>query len=220
MTVACAFFGLVPIMWSTGAGADVMKRIAAPMIGGLFTSFLMELLVYPAVYLLWRKRDLPREEDAAERRWWQRPAVVSGIAGVIVAIVIAGFMLRPGAAEAKPLYPSYNAARLALGAGDVTSVGKRAAELSTVAKDSGQSVVAEKASALAIAGDLAQAREAFAELSDAMIAYRNKAAEEPKPEVVYCPMVKHSWLQPKGEINNPYYSDDPGMKSCGEVKEP
>ena len=54
MTVACAFFGLVPIMWSTGAGADVMKRIAAPMIGGLFTSFLMELLVYPAVYLLWK----------------------------------------------------------------------------------------------------------------------------------------------------------------------
>src|SRR5947199_4718954 len=57
MTVACAFFGLVPIMWSTGAGADVMKRIAAPMIGGLFTSFLMELLVYPAIYLLWRERE-------------------------------------------------------------------------------------------------------------------------------------------------------------------
>jgi Cu(I)/Ag(I) efflux system membrane protein CusA/SilA len=57
MTVACAFFGLVPIMWSTGAGADVMKRIAAPMIGGLFTSFLMELLVYPAIYYRWKCRD-------------------------------------------------------------------------------------------------------------------------------------------------------------------
>jgi Cu(I)/Ag(I) efflux system membrane protein CusA/SilA len=56
MTVACAFFGLVPIMWSTGTGADVMKRVAAPMIGGLFTSFLMELLVYPAIYKLWRLR--------------------------------------------------------------------------------------------------------------------------------------------------------------------
>jgi Cu(I)/Ag(I) efflux system membrane protein CusA/SilA len=54
MTVSCAFFGLVPIMWSSGAGADVMKRIAAPMIGGLFSSFAMELLVYPAVYLLWK----------------------------------------------------------------------------------------------------------------------------------------------------------------------
>jgi Cu(I)/Ag(I) efflux system membrane protein CusA/SilA len=54
MTVACAFFGLVPIMFSMGAGADVMKRIAAPMIGGLFTSFLMELMVYPAIYYLWK----------------------------------------------------------------------------------------------------------------------------------------------------------------------
>src|SRR5207245_1917150 len=54
MTVAVAFFGLVPIMWSAGTGADVMKRIAAPMIGGLFTSFLMELLVYPAIYYRWK----------------------------------------------------------------------------------------------------------------------------------------------------------------------
>ncbi len=48
MTVAVMFMGLVPIMWSTGAGADVMKRIAAPMIGGIFTSFVLELVVYPA----------------------------------------------------------------------------------------------------------------------------------------------------------------------------
>jgi Cu(I)/Ag(I) efflux system membrane protein CusA/SilA len=56
MTVAAAFMGLLPIMWSTSAGADVMKRIAAPMIGGLVTSFLMELLVYPAIYKLWKRR--------------------------------------------------------------------------------------------------------------------------------------------------------------------
>jgi len=62
MTVACAFFGLVPIMWSTGAGADVMKRIAAPMIGGLFTSFLMELLVYPAIYYRWKWRSVRQAE--------------------------------------------------------------------------------------------------------------------------------------------------------------
>jgi Cu(I)/Ag(I) efflux system membrane protein CusA/SilA len=61
MTVACAFFGLVPIMWSTGTGADVMKRIAAPMLGGLFTSFIMELLVYPAIYLLWKWHSEVRE---------------------------------------------------------------------------------------------------------------------------------------------------------------
>jgi Cu(I)/Ag(I) efflux system membrane protein CusA/SilA len=54
MTVTAAFMGLMPIMWSTGSGADVMKRVAAPMVGGLATSFLMELLVYPAIYLLWK----------------------------------------------------------------------------------------------------------------------------------------------------------------------
>jgi Cu(I)/Ag(I) efflux system membrane protein CusA/SilA len=64
MTVACAFFGLVPIMWSTGTGADVMKRVAAPMIGGLFTSFLMELLVYPAIYKLWRQREFAKPRHA------------------------------------------------------------------------------------------------------------------------------------------------------------
>jgi Cu(I)/Ag(I) efflux system membrane protein CusA/SilA len=54
MTVACMFTGLFPIMWSTGTGADVMKRIAAPMIGGIFTSFVMELVVYPAIYAIWK----------------------------------------------------------------------------------------------------------------------------------------------------------------------
>src|SRR5574337_58592 len=54
MTVGVMFVALFPIMWSTGTGADVMKRIAAPMIGGIFTSFILELLVYPAIYKLWK----------------------------------------------------------------------------------------------------------------------------------------------------------------------
>src|SRR3989338_11283377 len=54
MTVMAAFMGLLPIMWSTGAGSDVMKRVAAPMVGGLSTSFLLELLVYPTVYAIWK----------------------------------------------------------------------------------------------------------------------------------------------------------------------
>jgi len=54
MTVGVMVMGLVPIMWSTGAGADVMKRIAAPMIGGIFTSFILELVVYPAIYAIWK----------------------------------------------------------------------------------------------------------------------------------------------------------------------
>jgi Cu(I)/Ag(I) efflux system membrane protein CusA/SilA len=54
MTVMTTFLALLPIMWSMGAGADTMKRIAAPMIGGIFTSFLLELLVYPGVYEIWK----------------------------------------------------------------------------------------------------------------------------------------------------------------------
>ncbi|HOB51784.1 MAG TPA: CusA/CzcA family heavy metal efflux RND transporter [Acidobacteriota bacterium] len=64
MTVATAVAGLMPIMWSIGTGADMMKRVAAPMVGGLFTSFALELLVYPAIYLLWKKRDLPPAAEA------------------------------------------------------------------------------------------------------------------------------------------------------------
>jgi Cu(I)/Ag(I) efflux system membrane protein CusA/SilA len=66
MTVFAAMMGLLPIMWSTGTGADLMKRIAAPMVGGLVTSFLLELLVYPPIYFLWKKRELgkPLPEEA------------------------------------------------------------------------------------------------------------------------------------------------------------
>ncbi len=62
MTVFAAMLGLLPIMWSVGTGADLMKRIAAPMIGGLVTSFMMELLVYPAVYFLWKKKEVSDED--------------------------------------------------------------------------------------------------------------------------------------------------------------
>ncbi len=62
MTVFAAMLGLLPIMWSIGTGADLMKRIAAPMIGGLVTSFMMELLVYPAVYFLWKKKEVSDED--------------------------------------------------------------------------------------------------------------------------------------------------------------
>lgn len=58
MTVTAIIAGLLPIMWATGAGADVMKRIAAPMVGGMFTSALLELLVLPAIYALWKGRGL------------------------------------------------------------------------------------------------------------------------------------------------------------------
>jgi len=61
MTICVIIAGLVPIMWSHGAGADVMKRIAAPMIGGVITSGLMELLVFPVIYFMWRGLKLKHE---------------------------------------------------------------------------------------------------------------------------------------------------------------
>jgi Cu(I)/Ag(I) efflux system membrane protein CusA/SilA len=68
MTVCAILFGLLPIMWSPAlqAGADVMKRIATPMIGGIVTSGILELLIFPVIYVVWRKRELPdqTEEDA------------------------------------------------------------------------------------------------------------------------------------------------------------
>jgi Cu(I)/Ag(I) efflux system membrane protein CusA/SilA len=65
MTVMAAFMGLLPIMWSTGAGADMMKRIAAPMVGGLASSFLLELLIYPVIYFVWKWKFEMREGKAA-----------------------------------------------------------------------------------------------------------------------------------------------------------
>jgi Cu(I)/Ag(I) efflux system membrane protein CusA/SilA len=61
MTASVIIAGLLPIMWSHGAGSDVMKRIAAPMIGGVITSVMMELLVYPAIYFLWKKKEIRQQ---------------------------------------------------------------------------------------------------------------------------------------------------------------
>ncbi|HEV8658290.1 MAG TPA: CusA/CzcA family heavy metal efflux RND transporter, partial [Thermoanaerobaculia bacterium] len=218
MTVACAFFGLVPIMWSTGAGADVMKRIAAPMIGGLFTSFIMELLVYPAIYLLWRQRGLPQQEATVTtaRHRWQHPVIVSSVSGLFAAVAIALYMFFPRS-EAKPLFPRYESVRMSLLTGSLDSVKSNASALAADARASNQREIAADAERLANSGDIDRARHGFAVLSDAMIAYRARSNERPRPQVVYCSMAKHSWLQPKGEITNPYYAEA-AMRGCGEVK--
>ena len=65
MTVAAIIAGLLPIMWSHGAGADVMKRIAAPMIGGMVTSTILTLAVIPAIYALWRGRKMGLTKGAS-----------------------------------------------------------------------------------------------------------------------------------------------------------
>ena len=63
MTVLTSMIGLVPVLWATGTGSDVMKRIAAPMVGGLATSFLLELTVYPALFAIWKGRRLRSEAE-------------------------------------------------------------------------------------------------------------------------------------------------------------
>ena len=66
MTVCAILFGPLPIMWGHGAGADVMRRIAAPMVGGVVTSFVLELLVYPALFAWWKGRGLPEHLSVVE----------------------------------------------------------------------------------------------------------------------------------------------------------
>ena len=63
MTVLTMMIGLFPLLWSTGTGADVMKRIAAPMVGGLVTSFLLNLLVYPPIFLIWKQRKIKKDQQ-------------------------------------------------------------------------------------------------------------------------------------------------------------
>jgi Cu(I)/Ag(I) efflux system membrane protein CusA/SilA len=63
MTVSVILAGLIPIMFSSGAGSDVMKRIAAPMIGGVVTSTLLELIIYPAIYMIWKERELEKTSE-------------------------------------------------------------------------------------------------------------------------------------------------------------
>ena len=67
MTVVTTIAGLLPIMIGAGTGSDVMKRIAAPMVGGLITSMLLELAIYPVIYYLWKARGL-RESDTGEEK--------------------------------------------------------------------------------------------------------------------------------------------------------
>nr|MBA3386508.1 efflux RND transporter permease subunit [Chthoniobacterales bacterium] len=79
MTVCAILFGLLPIMWSpaTQTGADVMKRIATPMIGGVITSAILELLLYPVIYVIWRRRSLPEQGRDEGRSAAGTPALAS-----------------------------------------------------------------------------------------------------------------------------------------------
>ena len=102
MTVCAIFFGLLPIMWSpaTQAGADVMKRIATPMIGGVITSAVLELLIYPIIYVLWKRRGLQDRHE--EETPVVPPALVPSekvrrrVPRIIATIVIAAALIYGG----------------------------------------------------------------------------------------------------------------------------
>ena len=74
MTFATTCIGLFPVMWATGTGSDVMKRIAAPMVGGIFTSFVLELLVYPAIYEVWRWNTVANKLESRAPDYFEKSA--------------------------------------------------------------------------------------------------------------------------------------------------
>src|SRR5439155_19003203 len=101
MAVSAILFSLLPIMWSPAmqAGADVMKRIATPMIGGVITSTFLNLLIYPVIYVIWKKRDLKEQEEEeapflppalvpSERTRRRVPKIIATV--IIVAALIYG----------------------------------------------------------------------------------------------------------------------------------
>ena len=119
MTVCAILFGLLPIMWSpvTQAGADVMKRIATPMIGGVISSAVLNLLIYPVLYVIWRRRELPEraEEETAtfippalvpsrvnRQRLLKWIAVIIGVVAIFYAGNFAWQRLRPAQVSAAP----------------------------------------------------------------------------------------------------------------------
>src|SRR5881296_686903 len=119
MTVCAILFGLLPIMWSPAlqAGADVMKRIATPMIGGIITSAVLNLLIYPVLYVIWRRRELPdrAEEETAtfippalvpsrvnRQRLFKWIALIIGLVAIFYAGQFAWHRLRPAQISGAP----------------------------------------------------------------------------------------------------------------------
>jgi|UPI000472E3B0 Protein of unknown function (DUF3347). len=131
-------------------------------------------------------------------------------------VVVALLTAVPTFAAGTKIYTSYETTRQALIKTSVADVQAGAKQVAVAARVEKQVAIAAKADALAEVADLAAARNAFAALSDEMIKFRASDKGD-RPIVVYCPMEKKSWLQPKGEVGNPYLSA--GMRKCGEIKQ-
>ena len=127
------------------------------------------------------------------------------------ALALLLFAIPAFASVQDPVFASYEQVRQAL-LHDSIAEAKSAAGPLASAKNT---KIAQHAASLQKASDLAAARQAFAALSNEVIKYRDAQAGE-RPVVAYCPMVKQSWLQPKGEIGNPY-ATDVSMRKCGSI---
>jgi hypothetical protein len=142
------------------------------------------------------------------------PRYEYGMKRILLVVLALAFPLM--AAPPDAIFDRYETARQALLKESLPAVQTAAKELGAAARSADQPKLATVATTVADAADLKAARAAFGKLSDEMIAYR-KDAKGDKPVVAYCPMVQQSWLQPAGEIGNPYA--DAAMRGCGVVKE-
>ncbi len=115
MTVCAIIAGLLPIMWSHGTGAGTMKRIAAPMVGGMISSTILTLLIIPALYFLWRRRELSdtSEDEAAPVLRWSREtrrrlfkwiALIIGLIAIFFAGSFVWHKVRPTEISAAPFF--------------------------------------------------------------------------------------------------------------------
>ena len=110
------------------------------------------------------------------------------------------------------LFSKYEATRQGLLGGSLETTKKSAKELEAVARAMKNVGLAEHAQTVAMAKDLDRARQAFGALSEVMVRLHADAPKSARPAVYSCPMVKKSWLQPKGKVGNPY---DAAMAMCG-----
>jgi hypothetical protein len=134
----------------------------------------------------------------------------------ILVFALFALALPLAAAKPDPIFTRYEAVRQALLKDSLPAVKTASKELADAAKPANQPKLVTLATNVEKAADLKAARTAFGALSVEMIAYR-KTIEGDKPVVAYCPMYQQSWLQPAGEIGNPYA--DASMRICGVIKE-
>lgn len=192
-----------------GAGLIVVSGGHGDYVGS-GTNAVIQRLATPRALQLGISSDLtPAVNRGRSREFGVRPLNFIGVTTLLFATATM--------AGTDHIFMSYEEARQALIKGSIADVQKAAKHIAVSAHSADQHKISEKAAALEKAKDLKAARLAFATLSDEVIKYRETRCCE-RPAVTYCSMEKKSWLQPAGEIGNPYV--EASMRKCGEIKSP